>query len=161
MTALGLPEAEETTSPRIGVLRVLVGLLVVAVSTAAVWIVIAWGISTLGSDAPTIEEVEAYTQVELPDGASVASGLLESDGGFTIFTAEVRLPEGAGNPLDDSTYTSTGAEVPGWASDLPERLDDLEFFSAQIEGEGNVVAAATGTESGGGDILVFFIRLAE
>lgn len=161
MSALGLPEAQETSEPRVGVLRVLTGLLVVAVAVSAVWIVIAWGISTFGRSGLSLEEVEAYSLVDLPDDARVLTATLESDASHSTFYAEVELPVGGPAPLEGSAYLPLVGAAPAWAAALPDRLDGVVLYAAEISGADNELGAATGTNEDGRDILVLYSRLAD
>jgi hypothetical protein len=80
MSDLGLPAAEEAAAPRVGLVRLLLGLVGLAAAVAALWSVLAWGVSMLGSSSgPTgtdcagepVESLESLFGVQLPDGTTV------------------------------------------------------------------------------------------
>jgi hypothetical protein len=81
MSDLGLPDAVETTRPRVSLVWLLAGLIGLGVAVAAVWIVLAFGVGTLNDpaagrsatdcSAESTETLEELFGVELPEGTAV------------------------------------------------------------------------------------------
>jgi hypothetical protein len=88
MSELGLPDAEDATPSRVGIIRVVGGLVLVGIAIAAVWIFVAWGVSRLGGpvaggeacEDSSLETLEGLFGVDLPeDTAVVECGYRDSE----------------------------------------------------------------------------------
>jgi len=137
-TLADIAELEEVTSPGPSVRGVVFALLAAAAGVAV--IVVGAGIALgalahseagfcgIGSTPCTslsLESVEKYAALDLPEGTDVTSAyyldwssdsaLRETMPAEAGFSAEVRLPAGAADPLRDSGYLP-GAEVPAEAA---------------------------------------------
>lgn len=105
---------------------IIVGLLVVGVLIAGIGVTIGAFLSNAAPSTLSVERVEARTQVVLPPGTVVLSG---SDG--KDFSARVRLPKDAVDPLLGSVYSET-PDVPSDLAGAGE-LDDEHFYLALEE----------------------------
>lgn len=131
MSELGLPDEENASDPQVRAWWVIVGLVGVGVGFAAIWSLLAWGISNLNSDDVSsrsgadctdlgVSGLEELFVVDLPEQATV----LECDfdeaqdwyisATFSTGGADVRLDEtwSAEGPDDDGVFrdATTGSD---------------------------------------------------
>jgi hypothetical protein len=125
-----LGEVQTVEQPKSRLLLLIGALVLVGVLFAAVVVVIVLFLSSAKTDSTTtLEQVATDTAIAFPSGSTLVAADYDRSDEKIVLDAEVRLPDGTGDPFAGTAYIESATATQDWPADL----EDPVYYAASGE----------------------------